>query len=91
MDRLAVIAAAGNTGSEPGKFVKAFDQAVADKQRIVFVGHSLGQAPATTGSALYREVFLHAQHLKLKRAGKSLTAVQDKMSLNSCVCCSGVQ
>ncbi len=42
VDRLAVIAAAGRIGSETGTFVKAFDKAAADKQRIVFVGHSLG-------------------------------------------------
>ena len=42
VDRFAVIAAAGSTGYEPGTFVRAFDKAAADKQRIVLVGHSLG-------------------------------------------------
>ena len=45
VDRLAVIACAGSTSSEPGAFVEEFDRAAAYMERIVFVGHGLGVSP----------------------------------------------
>ena len=50
VDRLAVIANEGSTEAEPeGRFLKALKEATEDKNRIVFVGHSLGCVLASSG------------------------------------------
>ena len=42
MDRLSIIASAKSSCPNEPTFVEAFDKAIADHHRVVFVGHSLG-------------------------------------------------